>query len=465
VAETYEAVWPLPEWRRSWRGSTGARVHVKAMRRIRVGFADRSFALANGSSDGFARQAAHRLRAGFNLLTAATIPLALAGCLSTDGSNHGDSSDFVATAPVTPVQSEPLGAPQGATSSDQIGTGPVRVDMILPLTQGSGPSLVGTSLRNAADLALSEGGSTDITLSFKDDQSTPDGARAAAQAAVADNADLILGPLFSPDVRAVASIAQGANKPVIAFSTDASTASSGVYLLSFLIENYVDRIVDYAASRGKRSFAALIPENDYGHVAEAEFQQLAARRGLRVVEIEHYQAQSMNAAVQKIAAFGNEIDTLFIPEQADAMPAMAQALSAAGIDGKKVQILGTGLWNDSRVLSLAPLQGAWFAAPDNGGFNAFAERYRARFNSDPTRIATLGYDSVSLAVALARRGGTDHFSQAVLTGRAGFNGADGVFRFRPNGLNERALAILQINNETTIQLSPAPTNLANSSAT
>jgi branched-chain amino acid transport system substrate-binding protein len=396
------------------------------------------------------------------LAVAAALGVASCGSYS---STQSSNSDFVASAPVTPVQSEPLPGTPATTSGDQIGTGPIHVAMILPLTQSAGgaPSVVGTSLRNAADLALSETGSTDITIFVKDDQSTPDGARAAAKAAVAEGDELILGPLFSPDVRTAAQVAQGAGKSVVAFSTDTSTAGPGVYLLSFLIENYVDRIVDYAASQGKRSFAALIPDNDYGRVAEAEFQQIAARRGLRVMEIENYQPQTLTASVQKVAALGNQIDTLFIPEQADAMAAMAQALTAAGIDSRRVQILGTGLWNDARVLGLPALQGAWFAAPDNAGFTAFAARYRAKFNSDPTRIATLGYDAASLAVALSRRPGPDHFSQEVLTNRAGFNGVDGVFRFMPNGLNERALAILQVNNGTTAQLSPAPRILASNS--
>jgi branched-chain amino acid transport system substrate-binding protein len=421
--------------------------------------------LANGSSDRLARnRTCGSAAAGLKLLAIAAA-LGLASCGSSN--QGGGSSDFVASAPVTPVQSEPLPGAPPAASGDQIGTGPIHVAMILPLTQsvGGAPSVVGTSLRNAADLALSETGSTDITIFVKDDHSTPDGAHDAAQAAVSEGDELILGPLFSPDVRTVGQVAQGANKSVVAFSTDTSTAGPGVYLLSFLIENYVDRIVDYAAAQGKRSFAALIPDNDYGHVAEAEFQQYAARRGLRVLEIEHYQPQTLTISVQKIAAVRDQIDTLFIPEQADAMPAMAQALGAAGINSRKIQILGTGLWNDARVLGLPALQGAWFAAPDNAGFTAFAARYRAKFNSDPTRIATLGYDAAALAVALARRPGPDHFSQSVLTNRAGFNGVDGVFRFLPNGLNERALAILQINSGTTAQLSPAPRILAaNSSA-
>jgi branched-chain amino acid transport system substrate-binding protein len=388
--------------------------------------------------------------------------MTLAACLPTDRGN-----DFSAAVPVSPVETRPLanapGVPQ-TPGGDQFGTGPVRVALILPLSQAAGPSIVGTSLRNAAELALSENGSTNLTIVVKDDHSAADGARAAAQAAIDEGAELIIGPLFSPSTREVGRLAQGAKKPVIAFSTDASAAGPGVYLLSFLVENYVDRIVDFAAAKGKKSIAALVPENDYGRVAEAQFQQVAARRGLRVQGIEHYQPQTMSAAVQKIAALGNQIDSLFIPEQAEGMPAMAQALTAAGLDSKRVQLLGTGLWNDARVLRLPPLQGAWFSAPDSSGFNAFAERYRAKFNSDPTRIATLSYDAVSLAVALARTQGAQRYSENVLTSPAGFNGADGVFRFRGDGQNERGLAVLQINNGTAAPLSPAPRSLAASAS-
>lgn len=424
-----------------------------------------SFVLANDISNWRARLGMRcsgarglRLR-GISISVAARLAVvaavsSLAGCMGMDGATRGgNGGDFAAAAPVDPVQSQPLSAPQGA---GQIGTGPVKVALVLPLTQGGGPSAVGTSLRNAAELALSEAGTSDVTLLVKDDQSTPDGARAAAQAAISDGAELIIGPLFSPNVRAVSQIASGANKPEIAFSTDATVAQPGVYLLSFLVETYVDRIVDFAVSKGKKSFAALIPDNDYGHIAQAEFQEEAARRGVRVMEIEHYKPQTVNAAVRKIAALGNQIDALFISDQAGAMPAVAQALTANGIDSHKVQILGTGLWNDARVLSLPVLQGAWFAAPDNTGFSAFAARYRAKFNSDPARIATLSYDAVSLAIALAHRPGPDRFSAAVLTNHAGFNGADGVFRFRANGLNERGLAIMQINNGVAMQLVPAP---------
>lgn len=377
--------------------------------------------------------------------------LSLAACIPVSMSGRGVPREAGAPAPQ-------------ADRGEQIGSGAARVALILPMTQASGPSIVGTSLRNAAELAYFEAGNNDVTLLIKDDHSTPEGARAAAQAALSEGAELVIGPLFAPSVREVAPVAHAAGKPVIAFSTDTSTAGREVFLLSFPIENYVDRTIDYAASGGKKSIAALVPENDYGRVAEGAFQQAAARNNMRVMAVEHYQPKTMAEAVQKVAALRDQIDSLFIAEQADAMQPMSQALVAAGIDGKKVQILGTGLWNDARVLKLPGLQGAWFSAPENGGFNAFASRYRAKYHYDPPRIATLAYDAVSLAAALAHTQGSQRYAPNVLTNKAGFNGADGVFRFRPDGTNERGLAVLQINDGTAVPVSPAPHSFPDASS-
>lgn len=375
--------------------------------------------------------------------------LALAGGLALAGCGPYGLNRPTAGAPGAPAP-EIAGALAGAT----LGSGPTRIALIVPLSQSDGSSLVGQSLRNAAELAISEAGESAVTVLIKDDQSTPDGARLAAQAAIDEGAQLIIGPLYANNVREVGRLARAAQKPVIAFSTDTTSSTRGVYLLSFLVEGYVDRIVDFAASRGKKSFAAMIPESDYGSVAAAQFQQTAASRGVRVMSIERYAPGGALAAAQRIAALGSQIDALFIPEQADQMASVGQALTSAGIDVKRVQILGTGLWNDARVLRLPQLQGAWFPAPDSSGFNAFAAKYRAKFNSDPTRIATLAYDAISLAAALGGQG--LGFGENVLTNSSGFNGADGLFRFRADGQNERGLSVLQVREGGTTAVSPAP---------
>ena len=391
-----------------------------------------------------------RLRLAFSLAIVSAI-------LSACNPLGGPGGDLKAGAP----------APAGNGSSDaneQIGSGATKIGLVVPLTQASGPSVVGASLRNAAKLAYADSGVNDVTILVKDDRSSPAGAQAATQAAINEGAEIILGPVFAGNVKEAGRVAHAAGKPVIAFSTDTSAASRGVYLLSFLVDSYVERIVSFAAQRGKKSVAALVPENDYGTIALAQFQQSAAAHDIRVLTIERYKPGASAQSVRRIAAISAQINSLFIPEQVEAMSALSQELQTAELDSKKVQILGTGLWNDARVLKLPALQGAWFAAPENAGFNAFAQRYRAKFNSDPARIATLGYDAVSLAIALARSQGSQRYSDSVLTNPSGFNGADGVFRFKADGTNERGLSVLEISGGTAKVISPAPRNFTGNGA-
>jgi branched-chain amino acid transport system substrate-binding protein len=352
----------------------------------------------------------------------------------------------------------PAAPPAGvALVGETLGTGPVRVGMILPLTQNGGPSPIGVSMRNAAQLAIDDSGSSYITLMVQDDHSSPDAAAQAAQSELAAGAQLILGPVFANDVRTASAAAKSAGRPMIAFSTDVSVAAPGVYLLSFLIQGYVDRILQHAVSNGKKSFAIMAPQNDYGNVAAQRFQDMAGNLNAQVVVTARYSSGQMATAAQQVAAVQGQIDALFIPEQADAMPVVAGALGSANI---KTKFLGTGVWNDARVLKLPQMQGAWFSAPDNSGFTAFAQRYKAKFNSEPARLATLAYDAVTLAAALGRNGGPDPFNQAALTNISGFNGADGVFRFRADGTNERGLAVMEIGDGAAKVISPAPRSFA-----
>jgi branched-chain amino acid transport system substrate-binding protein len=345
----------------------------------------------------------------------------------------------------------------GPLVGETLGSGPVRIGMILPLTQNGAPSPIGVSMRNAAKLAIDEFAAPQITLMIQDDHSSSDGAAQAAQSELGAGAELILGPVFAGDVRAASAAAKSAGRPMIAFSTDVGVAGQGVYLLSFLIEGYVDRIVQYAVSTGKKSFAVIAPQNDYGNVATTRFQQDAGNAGAQVVVSARYSSGQPATAAQEIAAVAGQIDGLFIPEQAEGMPTVASALASSNV---KTQFLGTGVWNDARVLRLPQMQGAWFSAPDNSGFNALAQRYRAKFNSEPTRLATLSYDAVTLAAALARNPAPDRYSERALTTLSGFSGADGVFRFRPDGTNERGLAVMQIDGGAAKAISPAPRSFA-----
>ena len=337
-------------------------------------------------------------------------------------------------------------------------TGTPKIALLLPLSASGGPGTAALALKNAAELAMADLPGASIELVVKDERGTPDGAREATKQAVAEGASVIVGPLLASSVQATGSIARSAGRPVIAFSTDIGVAGRGVYLLSFLPQSDVDRILSYAAAKGKKSIAALIPESPYCTAVNATLQDVAARNGITIKAIERYTPGAIDPAAQRISAVKDQIDALFIPENGDNAAAVAKALSGAGLDPKKIQLLGTSAWDDPRIFSTPAFANGWFAQPDKSGFETFAAKYRERYSSDPTRIATLAYDAVFLLNALRKNKGDKAFEPDTIAAPEGAIGLDGLFRFRQDGTNQRGLVIMQVGKGGAVKIDNAPSS-------
>jgi hypothetical protein len=218
----------------------------------------------------------------------------------------------------------------------------------------------------------------------------------------------------------------------------------------------VERALDYAAAQGKKAIAALIPETVYGSAVNAALQNEAARRAMKIIAIERYTAETLSAAAKRVGGVSGQFDTLFVPENGDGIAAMAQALLKAGIDGKKVQLIGTSAWDDPRVLAQSSFNNGWFAMPDKTGFAGFSARYQVRFGAEPVRIATLVYDAVFLANALNARLGPSAFTEENLTISDGVIGTDGLFRLLKDGTNQRALAMMKVEKGNAVRIDAPP---------
>src|SRR5882757_3542703 len=355
--------------------------------------------------------------------------------------------------------SNPFSSQSGSSGAPQqplvAGTGQVKVGLILPLSASGNAGVAALSMKNAGEMALAEFQNPNIQLLIKDDAGTPQGASQGTQQALDEGAEIILGPLFAASVPAAAQLTRARGVSVIAFSTDSSVAGRGVYLLSFLPESDVNRIIEYAAGTGKKSYAALLPENAYGNVVEAAFKQAVGRRGGRVVAFEKYGADRA-AAARSVAQALAQADALFLADDGDSVVTIADALTAAGSNLRNIQLLGTGLWDNPRVFASPALQGGLYAAPDPSGFRGFSSRYRAKFGGDPVRTATLAYDAVALVAALARTQGPQRFAPEVLTNPSGFAGIDGLFRFRADGTNERGLAVMRVGSGGGVPVAGSP---------
>ena len=392
---------------------------------------------------------------------------------------------------ITPAPPPP--APEIALTPPVVeADGPVRVALLLPL---SGPSAaLGESLLNAALMALYDVGDERLTLMPRDTQGLPEGAIDAVEQAVADGAQIVLGPVFSASVQAAAQVTRGRALNMIAFSTDRSVAGDGVYLIGFMPEQQVDRVVSFAARQGIRRFAALIPATAYGDTVAEAMQSVTAREGAAVSRIEvltggpdsfqesvqvlaDYQARrSELAAVRaQLRARDDEVsrrtlnrlegretvsvvgfDAVMLAEGGDRLRALAPLLPFYDVDPGRVRFLGTGLWDEPSLGREPSLVGGWFAGPEPKASTEFRTRYQQLYGKLPPRIASLAYDAAALAAVLARTRMQPYYEASALTNPAGFAGIDGIFRFATNGISERGLAVLEVRPDGLRVVSPAP---------
>ena len=360
------------------------------------------------------------------ILSVCASALAVAGCQ-------------MGRAPVRPIPVEP---PAVITERNMVA-------VIVPLTGSEGP--IGTSISNAANLALADTGEKSIKLTIYD-STGPGGAAGAAQRAIAEGNRLILGPLLAEDVRAAAPIARSAGVPVIAFSNDEGVAGNGVYIMGFTPDQSIGRVVSYARGKGASRFAAMVPTGLYGQRAAQAMIGAVRKSGGTVTVIQSYDRSkgAVAAAARRLNAKG-AFDAVLIGDSGR-IAAMAAPLIRVG-----PRRLGTELWANDKTLGKTPaLRGAWYAAAPDAQFNRLVTRYRARYGKTPYRLASLGYDSVLLAVRSAKNWPLGRpFPARSLVDKDGFGGVDGTFRFTRDGVAERLLEVRQVSAAGTTTVSPA----------
>ncbi|SNS79754.1 penicillin-binding protein activator [Sphingopyxis indica] len=325
-----------------------------------------------------------------------------------------------------------------------------RVALLVPETGRNAD--VGTAIANATTMALLDTRTEKLRITTYD---TALGAAAAARQAVADGNKLILGPLLSEDVAAVAPIARAAKVPVLSFSNDSAVAGNGVFIMGFVPGQSVERVVAFARGKGHTRFGALVPKNVYGDRSVAAFRAAVKQAGGTLVAVESYDrsATALSGAARRLANAG-EMDAVLIADVGGNAVRAVPVLREAG----DRQILGPELWNTDASLGTSPaMRGAWFASVSDGLYGQLATKYRQRYGKAPYRLASLGYDSVLLTVRIARdwKPGTN-FPVTRLLAADGFGGIDGIFRFDNQGIAIRALEVSEVGAGGFRVIDPAP---------
>jgi len=371
------------------------------------------------------------------------------------------------------------------------GPQPLRIALLLPLS-GTQKAL-GRALLDSALLALFDVAPERLTLMPRDTGGTAEGAARSAEDVLGEGAEIILGPVFSQAVQAAAEPARKREVNVVAFSTDRSIAGNGVYLMGFMADQQVDRVMDYAGSQGIRRYASLVPMTRYGDHIIAQLATAANRHGGEIVRIERYaadeevmepakrlaeyegrraalaarrqelsQSEDPDAAaeleeLENAETLGDvDFEAVMLPEGGARLRAVAPLLPFYDVHPDKVRFLGTGLWDDDSIGREPALVGGWFAGPDPNLGKAFRARFEEIYGYRPPRIASLAYDAVALAAILSSGGQRPDYTAEALTDPSGFAGADGLFRFRSDGIAERGLAVVEVQPRGLKVLDPAP---------
>ncbi len=331
-----------------------------------------------------------------------------------------------------------------------------KIALLLPLSAQGQNQKIAVALQQAAELAITEAGGDPASLIIKDTAGSPDTARIVAQAAIDEGAGIILGPLLSAEVQAVSPVARSANVNVVAFTSVTAAAGPGTYLMSFLPDEEVANVMRYAASKGFRNVSLLYPASQYGAAIQKAVSTSAARDGSSLVSVQTYAREATaieQPAATVAAAAKGEGAALMLPEGGQMLRNVGLALQANGVDTRTTKILGTGLWDDALTRSTPIALGGWYAGVSPQLVQQFEQKFSATYGAKPPRIASLGYDAAVFAFKLTSTGDV---SATAITNPAGFQGANGLFRFHESGLIERGLSILQMGPGGPDIIAPAP---------
>lgn len=390
----------------------------------------------------------------FSALTLVVAAAFLGGCTPRD--RFGGFNTSIPGKTATPGQ-----APAETTFAAPVQARPAKVALLVPLS-GKG-SDTGQAMLNAAQLAVFDLNASTFELIPRDTAGTAEGARDAAIAAANSGAEMVIGPLFAHEAKAVTPVALQRGLSTISFSTDTSVAGTGGFVLGFLPQTQVRQVIDFALTQRLQRIALIAPQNAYGDIAAQTFALYGGPALIKAGVLRYDPAAGVSVEQLKAFVAANALpgrttpfDAVLIAAPGTQSATISQSLNLIGLPSSVVARLGTGLWDQPDVARLPALQGAYYAASSPRLRERFEERYLHTYGEPAPRLASLGYDATALGIVLAR--GNQPYSRQTLTNPNGFAGIDGIFRFRNDGLVERGLAILQIRDGAALLVRDAPSS-------
>ena len=341
----------------------------------------------------------------------------------------------------------------------------VPVALLVPRSAPDGGAIIAQSLENAARLAIADLQGARIDLRVYDSGGQDAMAVAAAQRAVQEGAQIILGPVYASSANAAGRAAAPAGVNVLSFSNNPDIAGGNVFVLGTSFDNVAGRLTSYAARQGRGNIFVVSGQDVAESAGRDAILRAIQRSGARLAGQASFPL-SQQGVTSTVPAIAEQIqasgaNAVFLTSgSAGALPYLADLLPEHGVSPATTQYIGLQRLDiPQSALSQPGLQGAWFALPDPAQSEAFRQRYASAYGSSPHPIAGLAYDGIAAIGALVAQGRSDALTASALTQGAGFAGSGGTFRLQGDGSTERALAVAEIRNNQVVIIDPAPRRL------
>jgi len=295
----------------------------------------------------------------------------------------------------------------------------------------------------------------------------------------------VIGPLMSKEVVQLAPRIERLQIPLISPSATApglSKESKYIFRNSITNEQQGRTMAEYAVNTlGLKRFVILHPNDQHGAGLSQVFKTEVARLGGTILTVQVYPMEDTHFGPQlkqikeidlketgtltpvegkdKLPpVYVPGFDAIFLPGDADKVGLIASQL--AFYDFKKITLLGSNGWNSKDLIRIGGrfMEGGvfvdgFFAGSSDPAVQSFVERYRARYQAEPTIFAAQAYDITRIILTGLQRGITNGSSlRDYLSTVRDFPGASGRLNFTPEGESEKKLFIIQIKNGRFVQI-------------
>lgn len=346
----------------------------------------------------------------------------------------------------------------------------LNVVLLIPLSGSQ--SDIGKSMLDAAQMAANDLGAGHINLSAIDSGIDAKSA-AAALTKIKDKADIIIGPLMTEQLSVIAPYAKSHETIALTFAEGAEwIGSDGLYLLGIAPLQRLNMLLSYASTQGYTNIYTILPQEPGSDTIEElllEYQKHQFITDYHVIRYDSHKRDNVFSTAIKSLRDKLAVDNaegklphalLLLPQVGQEFRQLVQQLSVIKDPNLlTIQLAGGSNLDDSKLKTIGWNKDLWFTDPPIESRSELDLRFENIYKYKALPHTLLAYDALALVLTNIESSGKDIvFNPQILLDESGFEGANGVFRFRKDGSNERLLSVFKLQKNGKIsEIEIAPT--------